>query len=478
MIREGTLLAGKYRVERQLGAGGMGYVVAAVHEQLDQRVAVKLLAPELCENKEAVLRFLREARAAVRIQSEHVARVLDVDELEGGAPYMVMEFLSGQDLSRVLDEEDMLEARVAVDYVLQASEAVAVAHSLGVIHRDLKPANLFLTRRPDGSPLVKVLDFGISKAISPDSGARESLTAPQSLLGSPAYMSPEQVRRPKTVDTRTDIWSLGTILYELMTGEQPFRGDSPMSVLAAVVSDPTPSLRERRPDIASDLEAVVFKCLEKNPEDRYQTVAEFAQALGPHAPASSLHAVSRIAGILRSSSKPGAASSTTMRSVVEAMAVADTEMNDSGESLPPSLATEKQTHTDWEASQSILKRSQRRTRVAVAAAVVIAIVAFVALMRPVSSIDASTTERPSPASAAAHPTPPATVIAALQPAPRPPEPVHVDAGAPRVTPSEKTATPAAKPAPKPPSTPRPTVKPPSQAAAPPAAAVDPLDGRH
>jgi len=207
MIQEGTLLAGKYRVERLLGAGGMGYVVAAVHEQLDQRVAVKLLATELWENKDAATRFLREARAAVRIRSEHVARVLDVDELENGEPYMVMEFLSGQDLAHELEAQERFEPRIAIDYLLQVCEAVAEAHSLGVIHRDLKPANLFLTRRADGSPLVKVLDFGISKAISPETGTSgQSLTAPQSLLGSPAYMSPEQVRRPKTVDIRTDIW--------------------------------------------------------------------------------------------------------------------------------------------------------------------------------------------------------------------------------------------------------------------------------
>src|SRR5262245_24292230 len=153
MFHEGTVLAGKYRVERLLGAGGMGYVVAAIHEQLDQRVAVKMLAPELCENKDAVLRFLREARAAVRIRSEHVARVLDVDELDDGAPYMVMEFLSGQDLARELEEQKRFDPRVAIDYLLQVCEAVAEAHSLGVIHRDLKPANLFLTRRADGSPL-------------------------------------------------------------------------------------------------------------------------------------------------------------------------------------------------------------------------------------------------------------------------------------------------------------------------------------
>jgi serine/threonine protein kinase len=165
MVSEGELLAGKYRVERVLGEGGMGYVVSAIHEQLEQRVAVKLLVEELAEDPDAVERFLREARASVRIQSEHVARVIDVGELADGAPYLVMEFLSGRDLAQELDARETFEIGVAIDYVLQACEALAEAHALGVIHRDLKPANLFLTHRPDGSPLVKVLDFGISKAL-------------------------------------------------------------------------------------------------------------------------------------------------------------------------------------------------------------------------------------------------------------------------------------------------------------------------
>src|SRR5687767_5118917 len=275
MIQQGELLAGKYRVEQVLGAGGMGYVVAATHEQLGQRVAVKLLVPELCENQDSVTRFLREARAAVRIQSEHVARVLDVGELTNGAPYMVMEFLSGRDLAEELDLPEVIEISQAIDYVLQASEAVAEAHSLGVIHRDLKPANLFLTHRPDGSPLVKVLDFGISKAINVDDSALEpvpSLTATHSLLGSPAYMSPEQIRRPKSVDIRTDIWSLGSILFELLVREPPFNAESPLALLAAVVSDPLPNIRDKRPDVSPELAAVIERCLEKKPEHRYQTV--------------------------------------------------------------------------------------------------------------------------------------------------------------------------------------------------------------
>src|SRR5882724_4501839 len=231
MVREDELLADKYRVERVLGQGGMGYVVAALHIQLQQRVAVKILMPDLCEDREAVERFLREARAAVRIQSEHVARVLDVGTLQDGSPYMVMEYLSGRDLARELDALSQIPVLDAVHYVLHACEAVAEAHALGVIHRDLKPANLFLTYRNDGSPLVKVLDFGVAKALSRDSVELPSLTATQSVIGSPQYMSPEQVRSPKTVDFRTDVWSLGIILHELLTGAPPFDGDTPFSLL-------------------------------------------------------------------------------------------------------------------------------------------------------------------------------------------------------------------------------------------------------
>src|SRR5690349_12215346 len=167
MVSEGELVADKYRVERLLGEGGMGHVYAATHEQLGIRVAIKILSPTLSQNEDAVRRFSREARASVRIQSEHVARVLDVGQLTSGSPYMVMEFLSGNDLSHELKVRGPLPIQEAIQFVLQASEAVAEAHAIGVIHRDLKPANLFLTSRSDGSPLVKVLDFGIAKAIAP-----------------------------------------------------------------------------------------------------------------------------------------------------------------------------------------------------------------------------------------------------------------------------------------------------------------------
>jgi serine/threonine-protein kinase len=306
VLREGDVLAGKYRIERQLGEGGMGYVVAALHEQLQQRVAVKFLAATHAKNPDSAARFLREARAAVRIQSEHVARVIDVASLEDGAPYMVMEFLLGNDLAQELARAEVFSVELAVDYLLQACEAVAEAHSIGLVHRDLKPANLFLTRRADGSPLVKVLDFGISKAVSASPSAESAaLTTGQAILGSPSYMSPEQARTPKSVDERTDIWSLGIILHEFLTGKVPFTGDTLLSVIAAAVTETPQNIRTLRPELPPGIEKVVERCLEKSPDARFQTVAELADALAAFAEPQSLPSVTRIRGtVLRRSSVP------------------------------------------------------------------------------------------------------------------------------------------------------------------------------
>ncbi|HVY32368.1 MAG TPA: serine/threonine-protein kinase [Polyangiaceae bacterium] len=508
MIQQGELLAGKYRVEQVLGAGGMGYVVAAMHEQLGQRVAVKLLVPELCENEDSVMRFLREARAAVKIHSEHVARVIDVGELTNGSPYMVMEFLNGRDLADELDQPDaVLPVEVAIDYVLQASEAVAEAHSLGVIHRDLKPANLFLTHRPDGSPLVKVLDFGISKAINTDENALEpapSLTATHSLLGSPAYMSPEQIRRPKQVDTRTDIWSLGSILYELLTKDPPFTADSPLALLAAVVSDPLPSIRDKRPDVPVELEAVIAKCLEKNPDNRYQTVAELADALAPFAPRSQ-PSISRISGILRATSlrPPAADKSPSSERTLQSPGTpkfgtpiseqATEEVKVKVITPAPAARSTKNTNTDWVATPSMVA-SRRRTAVVTLAALAAVVVGIVVLwLRPSpapteATPDPSTikvTPRSAPAleaparSAAAAPaapeTPPAVAAASVAPA----APSVIPSAATPVIPAKNGAKLAAKAAPAPavaPAPAAPTAAP--VAPAPPKAAIaDPLDGR-
>jgi len=269
-VKEGDVLAGKYRVERTLGVGGMGVVVAARHIQLEDQVALKFLLPSALENAELVARFQREARAAVKIKGEHVAKVLDVGTMDSGAPYMVMEFLQGGDLEQLLERKGTCPVDESVDYIMQACEAMAEAHALGIIHRDLKPANLFLSQRADGTPIVKVLDFGISKALKP--GEDASVTKTTAVMGSPLYMSPEQLRASRNVDVRSDIWSLGVILYELLMGTPPFLAPTMPQLCAVILSEPPIPLN---PDLPEPLQQAIMKCLAKDPVDRYPSVAAF-----------------------------------------------------------------------------------------------------------------------------------------------------------------------------------------------------------
>jgi eukaryotic-like serine/threonine-protein kinase len=285
--RIGDVVAGKYEVERILGVGGMGIVVAARHKQLDELVAIKLLHPDSAMDGEAVARLLREARATISIKSEHVVRVHDVGTLDSGSPYILMEYLTGVDLGELVRTNGYLTITDAVDYVLQAGEAIAEAHARGIVHRDLKPSNLFLSRRPDGSALVKVLDFGISKAlITEEAGgaaAQISLTATKAVFGSPMYMSPEQVRSAKRVDERTDIWALGVILHELLTGASPFSGETMPGVLASISADQPEPLRRRRPDAPVEMETIIACALIKDPNERTQSVLALGRMLEPFA---------------------------------------------------------------------------------------------------------------------------------------------------------------------------------------------------
>jgi tRNA A-37 threonylcarbamoyl transferase component Bud32 len=297
-VREGDVLAGKYRIDKILGVGGMGVVVAAHHMQLDDRVAIKFLLPDALTNKEAVARFAREARAAVKIKSEHVARVSDVGTLENGAPYMVMEYLDGSDLSGWLAKMGVLPFDQAVEFVLQACEAIAEAHAIGIVHRDLKPANLFVIRRPDGGLSVKVLDFGISKTTGM-AGSGSDMTRTSAVMGSPLYMSPEQMQSSKDADARSDIWAIGIILHELLTADSPFLGETMPELVLKIMSASPPPLRTKRPDAPEGLEAVILKCLNKDRGKRFQTVGELAVALLPFAPRRARASVERISGIMK-----------------------------------------------------------------------------------------------------------------------------------------------------------------------------------
>jgi serine/threonine-protein kinase len=288
-VHEGDILDGRYCIERRLGGGGMGVVWAAKHVHLNTRVAIKFPQPQILQNPDAVRRFMREARAAANIKSEHVARVLDVAVLSNGIPYQVIEYLEGGDLRARLRQKGRFEVAQAVDFVLQTCEAIAEAHTIGIVHRDLKPENLFCTPGKDGQPFIKVLDFGISKVLQDsalsDGAGDTAMTRVGALMGSPLYMSPEHLQSAREVDARTDIWSLGVILYELLTGRVPFTGEILPELAINVATQLTPSVRNAEPAVSPELDAIVARCLQKQREQRYNDVNSFAEALSPFAPA-------------------------------------------------------------------------------------------------------------------------------------------------------------------------------------------------
>jgi serine/threonine protein kinase len=278
----GDVVAGKYEVIGLLGSGGMGYVISARHVELGEMVALKFLRPEALAHAELVERFAREARAAAKIRSEHIANVFDVGVLPDGTPFIVMEHLAGKDLADYLHQEGALPISTAVEYVMQACEALAAAHAHGIVHRDIKPENLFLTQQAQGMMMIKVLDFGISKIALPR--GKRDLVRTQMALGSPVYMSPEQIRRSDQVDARSDIWAIGCVLFELLTGVTAFDEPSLLELSAAILEREPVPLQTLRPDAPLELEDVVLRCLSKNADDRFQNVAELAAALYPFAP--------------------------------------------------------------------------------------------------------------------------------------------------------------------------------------------------
>jgi serine/threonine protein kinase len=280
-IAPGQIIAERYQVGQVLGGGGMGVVCAGTHVLLGTPVAIKLIHSELKDDAEAVGRFVNEARTAAALKGEHVARVFDAGQLETGEPYLVMEQLEGIPLDQYLEGRGPLPQAEAIAIVLQVCEGLAEAHAAALVHRDIKPANLFLATRPDGHYSVKIIDFGIAKQlVRPDNPA---LTNPGKSLGSPWYMSPEQMLTPASVDERADIWSIGVLLFELLTDRLPFDGETVPQVCATVLAAAPPRPRDLRSDITPELEAIILRCLEKEPEQRFRGVNDLAQALRPFA---------------------------------------------------------------------------------------------------------------------------------------------------------------------------------------------------
>ncbi|HMJ11397.1 MAG TPA: serine/threonine-protein kinase [Polyangiaceae bacterium] len=276
----GEIISGKYRVGECIGYGGMGIVCAATHLELERPLAIKFVRPEFAQSGDFVARFLNEARAAAALRSEHVAQVLDCGRLPSGTPYIVLERLEGADLESIVGRQGPLQVEMAVDLALQLCEALAEAHAAHIVHRDIKPQNLFVIEGPGGTPTLKVLDFGVSKRLTAED---PSVTHTSQGVGSPHYMSPEQMTAPADVDTRTDIWSVGAVLFELLAARPPFTGETLPEICAKVVTQPAPFIRSFRPNVPPRLEAVVQRCLEKHREQRFADVGELAEALAPFA---------------------------------------------------------------------------------------------------------------------------------------------------------------------------------------------------
>jgi serine/threonine protein kinase len=297
-VKEGELLAGKYRAVRMLGAGGMGVVVQVSPLEGEGVFALKFLRPSVARDEVAAKRFLREAEAARRIESPHVVKIPDIGQLDSGSPYLVMEYLEGATLDARIAEGKRLPLEQACDLALQVAEGLAAAHAMGVIHRDIKPANLYLTTGSDGAEILKIVDFGVSKILDPDGPEGQSLTRTQTSIGSPLYMSPEQMRSARLADFRADQWSLGAVLYRMTTGHLPFDAKSLPRVCVQVLTGDFEPLATHCPDLPEGFPPVVERCLRVEPAERYADIAELAAAIAPFAGTSGRERADRCRALL------------------------------------------------------------------------------------------------------------------------------------------------------------------------------------
>lgn len=453
-MQPGTILSEKYCVERVLGEGGMGCVVEARHLELGTRVAIKFLLPYALQNADIVTRFEREARATAALQSDHIVNVTDVGRFPDGAPYMVMELLSGCDLATGLSRAGgRLPIAEAVAYGVQAAAGLADAHESGVVHRDVKPANIFLHERKDRRVVVKIVDFGIAKQTEDTS---RNLTLASSIMGSPKYMSPEQLRDSKSADARSDIWSLGVTLFEMLAGRTPFAADSMAVLHADILHTPAPSLLEFRPEAPPDLDAILHRCLAKDPAARYASTRDLMIALEQLAMGTSSVSPSFV---ITSERMPTGVDFTPMPSVFDRTEIADPtpmpEQTGSGVS---------HTRVSPESAQSSgPPKAKWPLVVAIVAALVVAAIA----LRPKAEAPAVSAAPAivAPAAHAGHagPAPPTPVVAepAKSPEAAPLAPANaVDAALARPTAAPSSPAPASKAAaPKPASAPAPTKAP-------------------
>ena len=404
-LNAGDVLAGKYRILRLLGRGGMGAVFAAEHQILGQEVAIKLLLDSPAQGSDLIQRFVNEARAASKIQGEHVVRVFDVDTLPDGNLFIAMELLQGEDLDSLVERSGTLQPSVAVDYVLQSMEALAHAHQLGIVHRDLRPSNLFLVVRPDGEHVIKVLDFGVAKVqnLPNVQGASTQTTA---LFGTPLYMSPEQIRSAKAADAQSDLWSLGVILFKLLTGNLPFSGETFGELCFSIAEQTAPLAHTLGPGIPPGLSDVVARCLERSNEKRFMTAGELAVALRPFASEGGARSADRVVATERGGG------SSAVPPPTEAPAV-------SGEPAPTPAAPSPPTAGNWAASQARTRGSgafRKGVAAVVAATAALAAVGIGLVVR-------ATDQKTQPAAAATSVSPPArSAPAQSAPATTEPEP--------------------------------------------------------